>query len=340
MKRFFTTLLCLLLVLSVPAACGTNDTKQNGGLSIVVTVFPQYDWVKNILGSRAENADITLLLDSGVDLHSFQPSAEDIVKISSCDMLIYTGGESDSWVREALKSTVKKDMVVVNLMDVLGDKVKQEEIKEGMQEEQEHEHENEHEHETEHEHEGDEHEHGASEYDEHVWLSLRNAAEFCSFIAEKLCLIDPENAAEYRKNAEEYIQRLNKLDGEYEAAASSARIRTLLFGDRFPFRYLTDDYALDYYAAFAGCSAETEASFETIVFLANKADELGLRAIMQIESSDGRIAETIRNATTTKDQRILTLDSMQSVTMEKVKNGASYLSIMEKNLSVLKDALN
>ena len=241
-------------------------------------------------------------------------------------MFIYVGGESDEWVDDALKEATNKDMVVINLLDLLGDKAKEEELIEGMQGEEEE--------------EGEEGEEGEGpEYDEHIWLSLQNAADFCNYISSKLCEIDPNNKDVYKANTDAYVAKLNALDGQYRQAVAAAKTKTLLFGDRFPFRYLTDDYGLNYYAAFVGCSAESEASFETILFLANKVDELGLKAILQIESSDGKIARTIKDTTKTKDQTILTMNSMQSTTSADVKQGASYLLIMEKNLEVLKDAL-
>lgn len=329
MKKILSITLCLLMLLGCASGCGTADTKKPEKLRVVTTIFPEYDWVMQILGDKAEQAEVTMLLDNGVDLHSYQPTADDIVKISTCDMFIYVGGESDEWVEDVLAEAQNKDMVVVNLLEVLGDAVKEEEVKEGMQEE-DHEHE---EDEEDHEHEEE------AEYDEHVWLSLKNAAFLCRHIADVLGQIDPANKAAYDTNADAYIEKLNALDDEYRAAVSAASVKTLLFGDRFPFRYLTDDYGLDYYAAFVGCSAETEASFETIVFLANKVDELDLHAILQIESADGRIAGTIRDTTATKDQAILTLNSMQSTTAADVKNGASYLMIMEENLAILKNAL-
>ena len=158
-------------------------------------------------------------------------------------------------------------------------------------------------------------------------------------IARSIAEIDPENEAVYNANAATYVEKLNALDARYESAVNAAAVKTLLFGDRFPFRYLTDDYGLDYYAAFVGCSAESEASFETVVFLAGKVDELGLKSILQIESSDGRIAETIKQQTRSKDQTVRTLDSMQSVTAKDVKKGTTYIGIMESNLDVLIEAL-
>ena len=177
------------------------------------------------------------------------------------------------------------------------------------------------------------------EYDEHVWLSLRNSAILVNCISEAIQKIDPANAETYKANAASYIEKLNALDADYQSAVSAASKNTILFGDRFPFRYLVDDYNLEYYAAFVGCSAESEASFETIVFLAGKVDELSLPAVLTIEGKDHSIAQTIVENTAAKDQKILTMDSMQSTTSEDIKNGASYLSIMESNLSVLKEAL-
>ena len=321
MKRIIAITLCLMMLACFIASCGTPSAKGDK-LSIVTTIFPEYDWVKQILGDKAANADVVMLLDNGVDLHSYQPTADDIIRISMCDLFIYVGGESDEWVEDALKESTNKDMAVINLLEVLGKDVNEEEIKEGMNEEA---HDHDHEEET--------------EYDEHVWLSLKNAVRLCGYIAEKLGSIDAENKDAYIQNANAYIEKLNALDGKYREAVNAGNTKTLLFGDRFPFRYLTDDYGLDYYAAFVGCSAESEASFETILFLANKADELGLGAILQIDGADGKIARTVRDTTKTKDQTILTLDSMQSATTADVKNGASYISIMEKNLAVLKDAL-
>ena len=182
-------------------------------------------------------------------------------------------------------------------------------------------------------------EHEEKEYDEHVWLSLKNTKQLCNAIAEALEEIDPERADIYDANMVAYEEKLDDLDAQYQETVDNAKQKTLLFGDRFPFRYLVDDYGLSYYAAFAGCSAESEASFETISFLAKKVDELGLKNIMTIEKSDQKIAKTIIENTATKDQKILTLDSMQSTTSDDIANGETYLSAMEKNLEVLKEAL-
>lgn len=287
MKKYSSMILAAVMVLCSLSACGndaakyssepsTDGNSQGKQLQIVTTIFPEYDWVREILGDNSGNAEITLLLDRGVDLHNYQPTAEDILKISACDLFIYVGGESDEWVEDALQETASKDRKVINLLDALGDNVKEEEVIEGMEAEKEDE-------------EGDE----APEYDEHVWLSLKNAQVLCNTIADALAEIDPDNTAAYQTNVKAYNEKLVQLDTEYQTTVDSAVQRTILFGDRFPFRYLADDYGLFYYAAFSGCSAETEASFETITFLAGKVDELGLGVVITIEKSDQKIANTI-----------------------------------------------
>ena len=341
MKKITALLLALFMLVGALAGCGKqNDTNQTDKLSIVTTIFPEYDWVREILGDKADNAEITMLLDNGVDLHSYQLTADDIVKISDCDLFIYVGGESDGWVEDALRNAANRNMKVINLLEILGDSVKTEEIVEGMQEE-EHEHEDAHAHDDaeEHEHEdAEEHEH-EEEADEHVWLSLKNAKMLVRVISKALQELDPDNKDIYAANADAYVKKLSALDTEYQAAVDAASNKTILFGDRFPFRYLVDDYGLRYYAAFVGCSAETEAGFETISFLAKRVDEWKLPCVWTIEGAQHKIAETIVRNTTAKNQRVLTMDSMQSTTSKDVKNGTTYLSVMEKNLSVLKEAL-
>lgn len=332
MKKITALLLALFMLVGALAGCGKqNDTNQTDKLSIVTTIFPEYDWVREILGEKADNAEITMLLDNGVDLHSYQPTADDIVKISDCDLFIYVGGESDEWVEDALRNAANGNMKVINLLEILGDSVKTEEIVEGMQEEHEHEDAHAHEDAEEHEHE--------EETDEHVWLSLKNAKMLVRVISKALQELDPDNKDIYAANADAYVKKLSALDAEYQAAVDAASNKTILFGDRFPFRYLVDDYGLRYYAAFVGCSTETEAGFETISFLAKRVDEWKLPCVLTIEGAQHKIAETIVRNTTAKNQRVLTMDSMQSTTSKDVKNGTTYLSVMEKNLSVLKEAL-
>ncbi len=337
-------LVCILLLSGCGAAAAPSSAaKEEGKIRIVTSIFPEYDWARNIVGDGGENVDLTLLLDNGVDLHSYQPTAADMLKITDCELLIYVGGASDGWIRDALERQADPERKVLCLMDLLGENVKEEEIVPGMEahEHEDHDAAEEHEHEDHDAGEEEEHHHDEeAELDEHVWLSLKNAVFFCEQIAAALGEADPENAQRYQENLDAYTQKLKALDLEYEEAVASASGSTLLFGDRFPFRYLTDDYGLTYYAAFPGCSAETEASFETIAFLSGKADELSLPAILTIEGSDGKIAETIAANTAGGEKKILSLNSIQQVRSQDIEAGASYLSIMEGNLAVLKEALN
>ena len=508
MKKIFTIFLALTMVVGLLAGCGKKNDAETGEadsdkLKVVTTIFPEYDWVKDILGDKAGSTDLTMLLSNGVDLHSYQPTADDIVKISDCDLFVHVGGESDGWVESVLKNAANKNVKVINLLEVLGDSVKTEESVEGMQEaEHAHDHSKEvstfEDHEVqdrslsdwegswqsaypfaldgtlddafavmaeegemtadeyktyyqkgyktditnidiagdhitftyengkkagtdykyigyyiqnwstgtkaamyrfeavdrtsgapiyiefndhmiesaaaEHFHirmsnesfdaivdpenswptffpadmtgeelcehmEGHGHDHG-EEFDEHVWLSLKNAVVLVGAIADALQELDPDNKDTYAANAAAYIEKLSALDGAYQSAVNGAAYKTVLFGDRFPFRYLVDDYGLSYYAAFAGCSAESEASFETVSFLAKKVDELGLPCVLTIEGKNHKLAETIVQSTAAKNQKVLTMDSMQSTTSEDVANGTTYLSVMEQNLGVLKEALD
>lgn len=309
-KILISVLLIAVLLLSCCA--------QAEELHIVTTIFPEYDWVLQVLGEDS-SASVTLLLDNGVDLHSFQPTADDIIAISDCDLFVYVGGESDAWVDEVLAAARNTDMQVIDLLEVLGEAAKEEELKEGMEGEEEE--------------EGEEDE---IEYDEHVWLSLRNAKTLVNAVCEALCEIDAANTENYCTNAAAYIEKLDELDKAYIETVEAAETKTLLFCDRFPFRYLTEDYGLDYYAAFSGCSAESEASFETMAFLTEKVKELNLKHVITLEGSDGKLAQTVSGGKCD----ILTLDSMQSTTSIDVENGTTYLSVMEKNLETLKLALN
>ena len=315
-KRLIITAAAFLaagLSLAVPA--GAEEEK----LRIVTTIFPEYDWVMNILGDSAGDAEVTWLMDSGVDIHSFSPGIDDIVAVSDCDLFIYVGGESDFWVEDMIAQSQNPDQIDVSLLDILEDNVKEEEQVEGMQERPSKEEE--------------------TEYDEHVWLSLGNAQIICRRLAEILGELDESHKEEYLNNADEYADRLEELDALFRPALTDPPHDTLVFGDRFPFRYLFDDYGLKYYAAFNGCSAETEASFETIIFLAEKLDELGLDSILKMEKDDERICETVIECTRSKDQKILTLDSMQAVTAEDYEDGVTYESVMKKNLEVLAEAV-
>ena len=306
---------------SVPAGDAAGEGKT---LRVVATIFPVYDWARQVVGDLP-GVELVWLQDTGVDLHSYQPSAADLLNLSSCDLFLYVGGESDSWVDGALEEAVNPDLQALNLLEALGDKARPEELTEGMQ--------------AEDDHDGHDHDHEEETADEHIWLSLRNASLLTGALADALGRLDPDNADAYAANAAAYQEQLAALDAEYQAAVENASASALLFGDRFPFRYLADDYGLEVYAAFPGCSAETEASFETVAFLAGKVDQLDLPAVLTIEGSDQRVARTIIQNTAAQDAALLRLDSMQGTTAQDAAGGASYLSIMESNLAVLKTAL-
>lgn len=348
----------------------TQDKKEKEDkIKITCMIFPQYDWLRQVIGEENDRYDIELLLDSGAELHSYQPTVEDMAKISSSDFFFYVGGESDSWVTDAIKSAKNPNLKAVSLLEMLKDYAKEEEEIEGAMEHRHTDHETEEELEKhgksldekakkELEKNGDtssektkderenqdeiskENDH-AKEYDEHLWLSIRNAEVAVDKISEILSKLDIENASTYQENSQAYEQSLQSLDEEYQDMAEHAKRKTILFGDRFPFRYLADDYGLHYYAAFEGCSAETGVSFETIIFLAGKMDEQNLPAIFTLENSNEQLAKAIVENTKGKNQEILTLHSMQSVTKKQIQeDGISYLGLMRENLKVMRKALN
>ena len=299
-----------------------NDDNR---IRIVCTIFPQYDWVLNLIKGNEENISLTLLMDKGGDLHNFQPSALDIAKVSDCDLFIYVGGESDTWVDDALKEAVNPNMRVINMMEAIQTDLVEEEHLEGLKE---------------HTHPGEAHEAHEHAFDEHVWLSLRNTEHIVAVIANELAALDDENTVLYQNNFDAYAMQLKALDERYREAVQCGQTDTLLFADRFQFRYLMEDYDLNYYAAFDGCSAETEASFETVAFLVNKMDELGLGAALVIDGSDERLAQVIIENTKDRNQQILILNSLQAVSRKDMQSGLSYLSAMEENLKALELALN
>lgn len=323
-----------------PAAGEVSAEKPR--VRIVATTFPIYDWTREVLGEKLAETDLVLLQQSGADLHSYSPSAADLRRIAACDLFVFVGGESDEWTERALAQKGNPRRRVLNLVKTLGSAAKEEKVVEGMEHEHHHEHAEKHDHDEDHDHDhAKKHDHDEDEHevDEHVWLSLRNAVTLVKAIAAELSALDPANAASYRANADAYCGRLAALDREYAKCVAGAARKTILVADRFPFRYLADDYGLAYFAAFAGCSAESEASFKTVAFLAKKVDELKLPVILTMEGARHKIAETVRRTTKSGGQRILTLDSLQS-TDGKSARTARYLDVMAKNLAVLKEALN
>lgn len=309
------TYICLLAGCA-PSGLPLTEEKR---FYIVCTTFPQYDWTVNLIRGNEEKISVTLLMDKGGDLHNFQPSALDIARVSECDLFIYVGGESDVWVDDALREAVNPDMRVINMMVAVSESlVEEEHVEDGGHEK---------------------HDHEEQEYDEHVWLSVKNAELIVDDIAEELAGMDSENADLYRRNCDSYRAALNALDMQYDETVRKSGGGTLLFADRFPFRYLVEDYGLNYYAAFDGCSAETEASFKTVASLVNKLDELRLGYVVVLDGSDDRLAQVVIENAETGNQQILVLNSMQSVSQKDIERGLNYLGAMEENLKVLRQAL-
>ena len=349
-KRILTLICCSVLLLNA-FACSSknqagsevaneNESTDKKTIKVVATIFPIYDIVRNLAPN--DNYEMTLLLDSGIDIHNFSPTAKDIVKIAEADLFIYVGGESDKWVDKVVANAQNKNLKTINLMNELGNLVKVEEVVEGMQ--HEHEEGEEHEHEEGEAHEEgenhEEHEHEEHENDEHIWLSLRNAKAMTSAIVKKLIEIDSENKTEIQKKTNAFAEKLDALDKKYVEAAQNKKYDTVVFGDRFPFRYLVDDYGLKYFAAFSGCSAEAEASFETVVFLAKKLDELGLKHICALKGAEPKVAKTVINASNDKDRDIVLFNSMEGITNVNDAENTNYIKIMEENLEAFKNAIN
>lgn len=326
MKRFISIIFIVLLVALLSAGCRTNDkaaseeakAESSEKISIVTTIFPQYDFTRQIVGDKA---DVTMLLAPGAESHSFEPTPQDIIKIQNCDVFIYVGGENDKWVDSILDSIDKSKMQIIKLLDCV--EAQEEEAKEGM--------------EPEDENEGAGDEDDGIEYDEHVWTSPQNAILITNSIRDVLCFIDSGNAETYQANAKKYTEQLSKLDAEFRNVVDHASRRTVVFGDRFPLRYFTEAYGLDYWAAFPGCSTETEPSAATIAFLVDKVKAEKIPVVFKIELSNGNVAKAISEATGAK---VLTFYSCHNLSRQQFEDGATYLSLMQKNIESLKEALN
>lgn len=331
MKKMGIIGLFFTMIVGILTGCGEqtslNKAETGDKIQVVCTIFPEYDWLRNVIGEDNEVFEIDLLLKNGTDLHNYQPTAADMARIADCDMFVYVGGESAGWVDDALGNMRNPEVKILNLCEFLEDHLQEEEHVEGMKDIHHHHHEEE-----------EEHHHEEDAYDEHVWLSLKNAELIVREMCEMVSELDLEHADIYQMNSEAYVEQISNLDGRFQQEIAQAEKNTILVADRFPFLYLVKDYGLQYYAAFSGCSAETEASFETITFLMEKAEELELQSILVIENSDHRLAETV--ATNAQGQEILVLNSLQSVSEKEIETGATYLKIMEDNLAVLKQALN
>lgn len=336
--------LALVLCLCLLSGCTKPEitAKQEDNV-ILCTTFAAYDWVREILGDT-DTYTCQMLVDNGVDLHSYQPSAQDIMKIANCRMLVYVGGESDTWVSDALAESGNEDIIAVSLLELVGDLARAEVELEGVEDHHHHEHEEEEAHVHDHEDEiypenTDEHsEDHDDHYDEHVWLSLKNAMVCTDALAKEISGLDEIHAEQYMDNSRKYIEKLETLDADYQRMRENAGQTTILVGDRFPFLYLAEDYDIHYYAAYSGCSADVEASVHTVTYLAEKLQEYRLPVIYVVDNGTDSLAQTIAE-TAGRSPEILHLSSMQSVTKEDIAHGCSYLSYMEENLQNLKEGL-
>lgn len=304
--------ICILFT----ALSGCNNQREDEKLTVLCTVFPVYDWVCNIVGN-SDTVKVELLVQNGTDLHSFQPSFADIAKIKNADAVVYVGGESDKWVKESVADEAAA-IAVSELDGISLYSISSEYIAE------------------EHEHDEEEgHKHGS--FDEHIWLSVKNAAVTCNYVSEVLCSLDADGADNYKKNTEAYISSLNTLDKRFSEICADASA-PLVFADRFPFVYLFRDYGLEYYAAFEGCTTDTGASPDTIVKLANRLDEIGGRFVLVTENPTKGLAEKVIEESSSKNAEIIALNSMQSVKADSGET-ETYISIMESNASALEKIL-
>ena len=299
-------------------SCVAKSNPENAKLTVVASMFPQFDFARAVAGDKA---DLVMLLKPGSESHSYEPTPKDMKKIQNANLFIYTGGENDVWAETLLESLGSKAPHTLKLFDVV--ETVEEEIVEGMtvEEEEEHEHEDEDE----------------VELDEHVWSSPLNAIKIAQAICDELCQIDSANESYYKKNASIYISQIKNLHAQFSEIVENASRKVIVFGDRFPLRYFADTYGLSYYAAFPGCATDVEASASTIKFLINKVKDEKIPVVFTIEFSNGKIADTICESTGAKK---LEFHSCHNVSATELKRGETYVSLMHRNLSALKTALN
>lgn len=322
-KGFSKKLLCLLLVLALALPLFSCARKEDDGkIRILATLFPQYDWLRQVVGD-SETVELELLISNGTDPHSYQPTASDIAAISNCDMIVYVGGDSDNWVKKAIERSKNEDIITTVLTEIDGITLCN--ISSSSHSHEEHSHEG-------HSHEG--HSHAA--FDEHLYLSLKNAAVASKAFADELSKLDPKNKELYLKNAEEYAKELLSLDNYLaEGVAATAEEPFMLFADRFPFVYLLSEHHVHYAAAFDGCSADADAGFDTVIRLIKEADAHGVKYVTVTETSDKALANTVISSTKSKNQKILTLNSLQAITKAQIDSGATYISLMRENIDTI-----
>jgi len=317
MKRTILILITLATLLFGVIGCKQKNTitrNTNGGLNVTTTNFPPFDFVRNIAGDKV---NLFMLLPPGAESHSFEPSPKDIITIKNSGIFIYGGGEGDIWVDRILESMNTSKMIIVRMMDAVD--VVEEEIVEGMEEEPAI--------------PGEEEE---TAYDEHIWTSPRNAILIIGAITEALCKADSANADFYRQNAAAYSNELVKLDAAFNDTVAGAKRKTIVFADRFPFRYFADAYGLTYFAAFPGCSTETEPSAGTVKFLIDKIRAEKIPVVFHIELSNERMADTISGETGAKK---LLFHACHNISKKDFEAGLGYLDLMRGNVENLREAL-
>lgn len=312
-------LLIVILIMIVFSSCGkkveeAEKSKDNGKINVVASIFPEYDFLRQIGG---DHINLTMLLTPGAESHSYEPTPQDILEVQNSDLFVYVGGDSDAWVSSILDSMDKSKMKIVTLMDCV-DLVEEETVA-GMEEESE------------------EEEPDKPEMDEHVWTSPKNAALIVQKLCDGLCEIDPDNANEYKANTDSYVKKLNELDSKFQDVVNNSKRKEIIVGDRFPFRYFVDAYGLDYYAAFPGCSTDTEPSAATVAFLIDKVKEDKIPVVFHIELSNEQMCDSICSATGAKKEL---LNAIHNVSKDDFNAGVTYLDLMNHNVEVLKEALN
>ena len=319
MKKISSILLAAITALSI---CSCGQTVADDRITVVCTVFSQYDWAKNIIGERKDKFNLSWLAQNGSDIHSYQPTAQDIVMLSGADIVISVGGVSDEWAKKAVMNAHGNTDTLLEMADYVS--MKNEETVDGMQHE---------------EHDG--HDHGdGDEYDEHIWLSLKNAKAICRGIGDRIIKADPDGKDIYESNLQKYLSELDSLDKQLSEKLSAKNKKPLIFADRFPFRYFADDYDLSYYAAFPGCSAETEASFETVIFLANKMKSNNIKTVFTVDDGSSSIADTVIKNSGVSDVKTVSLCSLQAVSKKQENSGLSYLSAMTDNAQKIINSLS
>lgn len=320
----------LFALLSGCAAQASLPPTDDGKLSVVTTIFPPYDFVRELGGGKIS---VRMLLSPGEEVHTYEPTPQDIIAISECDLFIYTGGESDAWVEDVLGSIDNPDLTVLRMMDCV--ELYAEEAVEGMQSVS-HSHDHDEESCTDHDHDHDTG-HDAAEYDEHVWTSPVNAMAICTAIADALSARDSENKAFYASMLESYLAQLTALDADLRDAVGTGKRSTIVFSDRFPARYFAEEYGLSYFAAFPGCASQSEASARTVAFLIDKVRDEDIPVVFTVEFSNGKMADTICAET---GAAALQFHSCHNVTKDEFESGVSYLSLMRLNAGNLRIALN